>query len=123
MAEPLIQVRNMTELSPYKQKKVCEHEPRCDKFILINTLSEGMTLCQKDALGYCYSIMGKLGVLPEVKVKNPSGWDQEKLLFLINYIRVNDIRYGTYSELADTLGLSRRQIKDKVLYLRKKGAF
>lgn len=119
---PIVHVRAMHELSAYKRKKLCEHTPQCDKFLIISTLDEGMTMCEKDAIAYSNTIFQTLHVHPEVICKK-IGWDDGQVKELIEYIRANDIHYGIYTTLAERFGKTRKQVKDKVFYLRDKGAF
>lgn len=118
--KPMIQVRTMNELSKVKSRKICEHTPSCDKFLLINTLSDGLTMCHKDAMEYGYAILDELSILPKV-AHNCVSWNPDKTLALIDYIRNHGIKRGTYAKLASELGVTRQQIKDKVRYLRTKG--
>lgn len=122
MDGPIVYVRPMNELSAYKRKKICEHDKQCDKFLVINTLNEGMTLCEKDALVFANNIFANLHVMPEVKLKQARGFTQEQTEELIQYIRNNDIRHGTYVLLAEKFGKTRDQVKSYVWYLRSKGA-
>lgn len=118
--KPMIQLRTMNELSNLKRRKICEHKPPCGKFLVINTINDGLTLCHKDAIEYGYAILDELSILPK-EVKKCVGWNPEKTRALIDYIRNHEIKYGTYGQLAVELGVTRQQIKDKVRYLRAKG--
>lgn len=113
----------MTGISPYKRKKLCEHEPACDKFLVISTINEGMTMCERDAKEYSSSINDSLRVVPQVRVRSGSMWTEEQTSFLIEFMRHNDITYGTYNTLAKQLGKTRAQVKRRVYVLRSKGAF
>lgn len=119
---PIVHVSPMTDLSPFKRKKLCEHTPQCDKFLVVSTLNESMTLCEKDAKEYSNRIYESLSVFPDVKITN-STWTIEQTRDLIEYLRNNDIRYGTYAELASLYGKTRDQVKDYAFRLRRKGAF
>lgn len=119
---PVVHVSPMIELSPQKRKKLCEHQPPCDKYIMISTYKDGTTMCEKDAIRYSDSIYESLNVLPKVTIYG-KGWSEEHTRDLIEYIRSNDVRYGTYAELAKLFGKTVKQVKNYVYYLRRKGAF
>lgn len=118
----MIFLRPMEELSPYKRKRVCEHEPKCDKFLVINTMNEGLTLCEKDSIAFGNNIFQTLNVLPEVKLKKNT-FTEEQTKEIIAIMRQFDrIPHGTYVLLAEKYGKTRAQVKSYVWYLRNKGA-
>lgn len=123
MEGPMIFTRSMSELSPYKRKRLCEHEPKCDKFLVINTMNEGFTLCEKDAGNFANNIFHELGIMPEVKHKRNT-FTEEQTREIIEIMRQYErIPHGTYVVLAEKYGKTRAQLKSHVWYLRSRGAF
>lgn len=112
----------MENETPYRRKRLCSHEMQCKQFVVMFTASGLITLCRADAIIASQLTFDKLQVLPKLVVKT-QGWTVQQITLLVNFISLNEIRRGTVISLAEELGKSPKQVKDKMRYLRNKGAF
>lgn len=114
---PIVHVRELKGLSNYKARRVCDHTPKCKDYVIITTLNDCLTLCEKDAIAYSQTVLSELHVRPEITVR---GWTPEQIETLTEFLHTHhEIEKGALKELAEELKKTPKQVKDKIYHLRK----
>lgn len=125
---PHITKGDLTQLPSKRQQKICGCKPKCNDFYTF-TNDEDFILCSGDARQFAFEIFNKLGLVTAKLAfpKSKWGWTTEQEQFIKSYLKDKaayyngKVKYGTYSLIAEMLGKTREQVKNKIQHMAKEG--
>ncbi|MCD4838149.1 hypothetical protein LRS37_04540 [Neobacillus sedimentimangrovi] len=126
---PYITKGDLTKLTPKRQRKICGCNPLCQEFYTYQTDEDDFILCAGDTKQFALEIFNQLGLIDQNLAfpKTDYGWTDEQELLIQRYLKDKNayyrgkVKYGTYSNLAQMLGKTREQVKNKIQHMRKEG--
>jgi hypothetical protein len=126
---PYLTKGDLTKLSLKKQKKICGCVTLCQEFYNFTTDDDDFILCAGDARQFAFELLEIMGLVTK-KCAFPTskwGWTTEQEEFVKKYLKDKNayyngkVKYGTYSLIAEMLGKTREQVKNKIQHMQKEG--
>lgn len=129
---PYIQKGDLTALPGKRRNAICRCEKRCTEFYTFTTVAKNtdFILCAGDARQFGFEILEMQGAVKSgIMFIGPNrAWTGEEERIIEKYFIENDciddkgrVRNGINTGLAEVLGRTRQQVKEKVKRMRKEG--
>ncbi|WLR53568.1 hypothetical protein LC048_13650 [Mesobacillus subterraneus] len=129
---PFIQKGDLTKLSGKRRNSICGCETKCKVFFtfITDNNDSDYILCAGDAKQFGFEILEMIGAVKSgIMFIGPNrAWTGEEERLIENYFKEHDcfddngrVRHGINRGLAEVLGRTREQVKEKVKRMRKEG--
>lgn len=114
--------RDASEFTAGRRAAICNCEVPCKVFVSYIG-DEMLTVCETGAKVVAFDTLELLGVMKEswTHMSKLGEWTTKQEEEIIQYIKANGIKYGTYRLLGERFGKTRDQVKHKVQHMRKVG--
>lgn len=118
--ERFLNTIDYSNLTRTQINKSCKCTPKCKTYIELESINK--ILCEKRATELSINLINKVKGVKLVNSRYAArGWTVKQMNVVIDWITKNGVNHGDYSLLAEMLGKTRQQVKNKVYYMEKQG--